>query len=142
MAALLIFLDRRIRFYGGQVFSLYLIAYSVGRIIMETMRLDPAREYLGIRLNSWTSIFMIVIGIILFLYFRRVGASTSLTEEERARALESIKARKGEKHRDTDDEKAPKNEVEEEVVDNNSDSDQTEDDDAPASIDKDSDIKQ
>ena len=83
MAALIAWADRKFRFKSGQVFALYLFAYPVGRIWMETMRLDAARTFLGIRLNAWTSMGMIVVGLILFLVAGRLGRSTSLVGAER-----------------------------------------------------------
>lgn len=83
MAALIAWADRRFRFRSGQVFGLYLIAYPVGRIWMETMRLDEARSFLGIRLNAWTSIAMILLALVIILVSARLGRSTSLVGEER-----------------------------------------------------------
>lgn len=83
MAALIAWADRRFRFKAGQVFALYLFAYPVGRIWMETMRLDAAREFLGIRLNAWTSIGMLVLGAAIFIIAGRLGRSTQLVGDER-----------------------------------------------------------
>lgn len=83
MAALIAWADRRFRFKAGQVFALYLLAYPVGRIWMETMRLDAAREFLGIRLNAWTSIGMLVLGAAIFIIAGRLGRSTQLVGDER-----------------------------------------------------------
>lgn len=94
MAVVIVILDRRCRFRSGQVFTLYLIAYGTGRIIMETMRLDEAHEYLGIRLNAWTSIGAILLACVLFAYFQRRHQPTSLTVEERERALQRAQERR------------------------------------------------
>lgn len=90
----LLFLDRRFRFKGGQVMCLYLMAYGPIRILMETLRLDPAYEFLGIRQNAWTSIIGIVIALICFFYLGRHGGSTELTQDERLRAQASIERRR------------------------------------------------
>ncbi len=83
MAALIAWADRRFRFKAGQVFALYFFAYPVGRIWMETMRLDEAREFLGIRLNAWTSILMLFLGAAIFMIAGKLGHSTQLLGDER-----------------------------------------------------------
>ncbi|WP_175955617.1 prolipoprotein diacylglyceryl transferase [Schaalia sp. Marseille-Q2122] len=94
MAIIIVILDRRLKFRSGQVFTLYLMAYGTGRIIMETMRLDEAHEYLGIRLNAWTSIFAILLACVLFVYFQRREQPTTLTAEEREHAERRAQERK------------------------------------------------
>lgn len=83
MALLISWADRRFRFKSGQVFALYLIAYPIGRIWMETMRLDEARSFLGIRLNAWTSIGMLCLALVILLIAARLGRSTELVGDER-----------------------------------------------------------
>ena len=84
MALLLIWLDRQFRFKSGQVMSLYLVMYGVGRFWVEAIRIDEARTYLGLRLNGWTALFVVVLGIILFFVTRRVGAPAEVLPPERA----------------------------------------------------------
>src|SRR5690606_38360907 len=55
-AALLLWLDRRYRLGHGRVFWLYVITYTLGRVWIEALRIDPAETVLGLRLNVWTSI--------------------------------------------------------------------------------------
>lgn len=102
MAALIAWADRRFRFKSGQVFSLYLIAYPIGRIWMETMRLDEARSFLGIRLNAWTSIGMLVLAVIIFVVAARLNRSTCLVGDERYVAEESLKAADGDAGADSE----------------------------------------
>lgn len=85
----MIALDKRFHFKGGQVMCLYLIAYSPIRIFTETLRLDPSYEFFGIRQNALTSILALIIGIVGFIYLGRHGGSTELSAEERQRALET-----------------------------------------------------
>lgn len=91
----LIALDKRFHFKGGQMMALYLMAYSPIRIFTETLRLDPAYEFFGIRQNQLMSMIALVFAIGLFIYLGRHGGSTNLTEEEHDRALASIAAREG-----------------------------------------------
>ena len=62
---------------------------------METMRLDEARSFLGIRLNAWTSIAMLVLALVIFLVAARLNRSTCLVDDERYVADEPVKASDG-----------------------------------------------
>ncbi len=95
MALLIMYLDRKIRFKSGQVMSLYLIAYPIGRIIMETMRMDEAKVFFGLRLNTWTSILVLLLGVALFFICGKVGASTRVSPEEREVYEKKVSAREG-----------------------------------------------
>lgn len=66
-AALLVFLDRRFRLGRGRVFWLYVVFYTVGRLWIELLRIDPAEQVLGLRLNVWTSIIVCAIGVVAFV---------------------------------------------------------------------------
>ncbi|MBX9391026.1 prolipoprotein diacylglyceryl transferase [Streptomonospora nanhaiensis] len=60
LAALLAWLGRRFedRLGGGRLFALYIMGYCVGRFWIEYLRVDPAHEILGLRLNNWTSVLL------------------------------------------------------------------------------------
>ena len=62
---------------------------------METMRLDEARSFLGIRLNAWTSIAMLVLALVIFVVAARLNRSTCLVGDERYVADEPVKAPDG-----------------------------------------------
>jgi len=56
----------------GTVFALYVALYSLGRIYIETLRIDPAHHILGQRLNVWVALGCMVAGLVAFLIlFRR-----------------------------------------------------------------------
>ncbi len=69
-AGLLIFLDRRYKLGAGAVFALYISLYTAGRFVFELMRSDYANTILGLRVNTWASGLMFLIGLILFLKVR------------------------------------------------------------------------
>ncbi|GAA3874257.1 prolipoprotein diacylglyceryl transferase [Streptomyces sedi] len=56
VGVLVIWADRRFRLGHGRSFALYVAAYTVGRFWIEYLRIDEAHEFLGLRLNNWTSI--------------------------------------------------------------------------------------
>lgn len=83
MAALIVWADRSFCFKSGQVFSLYLMAYPLGRCWIEMMRIDTAHSFFGIRLNVWTSLAVFIVGLIAFIVAGRLGRSTALEGAER-----------------------------------------------------------
>jgi prolipoprotein diacylglyceryl transferase len=71
VAALVLFLDRRYRYGRGRAFALYVMAYTVGRFWIESLRIDDAHHFLGLRLNDWVSI-LVFIGAAVY-FFRVQG---------------------------------------------------------------------
>lgn len=67
LAFLLIWGERRFGWRNGQTFFLYVAGYCVGRFWWEWLRVDPAHQILGMRVNSWVSI---VVGVIALAMFR------------------------------------------------------------------------
>ena len=68
----LLWIGRRLRLQWGKLFALYLIWYSAGRIVWESIRIDPSEIYLGLRTNVWAAIVGVVIGLgILIVQTRR-----------------------------------------------------------------------
>ncbi|WP_435300110.1 prolipoprotein diacylglyceryl transferase [Timonella sp. A28] len=66
-ALLLLWLDKKFTFKPGQVFWLYVVFYTLGRLWIETLRIDAAEMVLGLRLNVWTSLGVLALGIVGFL---------------------------------------------------------------------------
>ncbi len=50
--------ERRFRLRGGQVFWLYVLIYTTGRLWIEMLRIDTAHHVFGVRLNVWTSVIV------------------------------------------------------------------------------------
>ena len=78
--ALLLLLDKKFELRWGKLFALYLVFYSIGRVWVESIRIDPSEIILGLRTNIWSAIFGIVIGLVLFLVQkqRHTGLETSV----------------------------------------------------------------
>ncbi|HEY1176575.1 MAG TPA: prolipoprotein diacylglyceryl transferase [Phytomonospora sp.] len=66
LALLVWLLDRRLKFGKGRAFALYVLGYGIGRFWIEGMRIDPAQDFLGLRLNQWMSV-AIVVGALIYL---------------------------------------------------------------------------
>ncbi|MEI7696530.1 MAG: prolipoprotein diacylglyceryl transferase [Actinomycetes bacterium] len=67
LAILLIAIGKR--FQPGQAFALYIAGYCLGRIGIESIRIDQAHHLLGLRLNVWVGAIVGVGALIAFLKF-------------------------------------------------------------------------
>ena len=63
VAVALVVADRRYRMGRGRVFALYAVLYSLGRLGTESLRIDEAHRILGLRLNIWTCLIVIIGGL-------------------------------------------------------------------------------
>ena len=61
--ALLLAADRRFNLRWGKMLGLYLVYYSVGRVWIEAIRIDPSEIVLGLRVNIWSAIVGIAVGL-------------------------------------------------------------------------------
>ncbi|MFT4229757.1 MAG: prolipoprotein diacylglyceryl transferase, partial [Microbacterium sp.] len=55
-AVVLLWAGRRFTLQWGRLFGLYLVWYSAGRIVWESIRIDPSEVFLGLRSNVWAAI--------------------------------------------------------------------------------------
>ena len=55
-AALLLYERRRPGGRPGRLFALYVAGYGVGRLWVEALRIDPASQIFGVRVNIWVSL--------------------------------------------------------------------------------------
>ena len=55
-----------VRLQWGKVIALYFIWYGLGRIVWESIRIDPSEIFFGIRTNVWAAIFAVLLGIVIF----------------------------------------------------------------------------
>ncbi len=70
VAILVLLADRRYKFGRGRAFALYVMAYTVGRAWVESLRVDTAEHFLGMRLNVFTSVIVFVGALIYFVRVR------------------------------------------------------------------------
>ena len=66
VAALVIWVGRRFRMTGGQLFAVYVMSYTAGRVWIEYLRIDTVNHVVGLRLNVWTSIAVFVAAAVAF----------------------------------------------------------------------------
>jgi prolipoprotein diacylglyceryl transferase len=65
LCGVLIMVDRYYRPRPGRLFAMYLVGYSVGRLWVEGLRIDPTKSGGGLRLNQWMAI---VVGVVAGAY--------------------------------------------------------------------------
>jgi len=70
LAALLVWAGRRWRLRPGQLFAGYVAGYAAGRLWVEALRIDPATEVLGLRVNIVVSA-VVLAGAVAVLIARR-----------------------------------------------------------------------
>ena len=70
-AAVLILLDRKLTLTHMRAFAMYLMLYSMGRMITESLRIDPANYIAGLRINMWTALLVCAGGAVLFWWGTR-----------------------------------------------------------------------
>jgi prolipoprotein diacylglyceryl transferase len=76
--AILLWVDRRFSIRRPALFALYVSYYCFGRFFEELLRVDPAHEFLGLRLNAWVSIAVFVLSTAFFIWWqfiRREGSA-------------------------------------------------------------------
>ena len=79
----LLLVDRRFRMRRPALFALYVSIYCFGRFFEELLRIDPAHEYLGLRLNAWVSIVVFVLSTAFFVWWQFIRKPTG-TDRPRA----------------------------------------------------------
>ena len=61
----LLWIGRRLEW--GKLFAIYLIWYSAGRILWESIRIDPSEIILGLRSNVWAAIIGVIVGLVILI---------------------------------------------------------------------------
>ena len=73
LAALLVWIGRRRALRAGQLFWLYVAGYGLGRLWVESLRIDEATRIAGVRVNIWVSGLTVLAALGVFLWRRRGG---------------------------------------------------------------------
>jgi prolipoprotein diacylglyceryl transferase len=89
IALVVIVVDRRVHFTRGRAFALYVMLYCLGRGWIESLRIDDAHRFWGLRLNDWTSLVCFLLALTYFIVMRPRG------KVDVARADESTDATEG-----------------------------------------------
>jgi len=70
-ALVLLAVERRFRIRPGGLFALYVFLYSLGRVWIEALRVDPSHELAGVRLNVWVAGLALVLSGAFFVWWQR-----------------------------------------------------------------------
>jgi prolipoprotein diacylglyceryl transferase len=73
LAGALVVLGHRRRIRPPGLFALYVAGYSAFRIFEETLRVDPAHHFLGVRLNLYVAVVVMLAGLAWFVRTQRGG---------------------------------------------------------------------
>jgi len=74
LMGLLLWLDKLRRLPVGHLFALYVLGYASGRIWIEFLRVDPASELAGVRVNVWV-MSALWLGAAAYMYIYREKAA-------------------------------------------------------------------
>jgi len=72
-ALLVLVLERRFRPRPPGIFAAYIALYCLGRFFVELLRVDPAHEFAGLRLNAWVALVGMVVGVVWYVLSQRRG---------------------------------------------------------------------
>ena len=90
--ALLLVLDRLYRFRPPALFALYVALYTGFRFYLESLRIDPSEEFLGLRVNAWVSAVLFVGSVLFFIWWQflrggRTPAAAARAQSSRATTM-------------------------------------------------------
>jgi prolipoprotein diacylglyceryl transferase len=88
---ILLLVDRFFRIRRPGLFALYVSYYCFGRFFEELIRIDPAHEYFGLRLNAYVSIIVFVISTGFFIWWQFIRRETP---SDRPRARRTVPDRR------------------------------------------------
>ncbi|MFZ4517666.1 MAG: prolipoprotein diacylglyceryl transferase [Microthrixaceae bacterium] len=87
LAGLIVLGGRRVVLKPGRWFAVYVAGYGLGRLWVESLRIDEATKILGLRVNIWTALLAIVGGL-LWLFWK--GSPVDHEATRRLRDGESL----------------------------------------------------
>jgi len=64
LTALMLWIDRKRKLRPGRLFFVYMAGYALGRLWIESIRIDPATLIGGVRINIWTMSVVLAVGVI------------------------------------------------------------------------------
>ena len=86
-AGALLLVERRFRIRPPGIFALYVAIYCFGRFWIELLRVDPAHELVGVRINAWVAAVGFLLAVAWFVWIqlgdRRRRRRAARPEEKR-----------------------------------------------------------
>ena len=65
LVGLILLVERSARLRPGRLFAVYVAGYSLGRFLIERMRIDYAHTIAGLRVNEWVSLVLFVAAVVI-----------------------------------------------------------------------------
>src|SRR5947207_7442089 len=84
---ILLAVDKYFRIKRPALFALYVSYYCFGRFFEELLRIDPAHEYLGLRLNAYVSIVLFVLSTAFFIWWQFIRPPSGWDRPRASRAV-------------------------------------------------------
>lgn len=83
-AAIIVYISSKAmkKLKAGSLFAVYIMWYTLGRTWIESLRIDYAHEFLGVRINVWVSMAVFVLGAVSFIVVQQMGKDTDLLAEK------------------------------------------------------------
>jgi prolipoprotein diacylglyceryl transferase len=73
VVGLVLWADKHVRLKKGYLFCLYVALYTFGRFWIESLRIDFAHTFFGLRLNDWVSVIIFAGAVSLLVLRGRAG---------------------------------------------------------------------
>ena len=83
-AGVLLLLDRFYRFRPPALFALYIALYTGFRFFIEQLRVDPSKEWAGMRVNAWVALVLFVASVVFFVWWQFRGGRRRRLHERKA----------------------------------------------------------
>ena len=84
MVGLLLWIDRRGLLKPGKLVWIYTGLYAIGRLWIEAIRIDPATEILGLRVNLWLMGLILAVSLFMLRDARADGSDDDVSDDEYA----------------------------------------------------------
>jgi prolipoprotein diacylglyceryl transferase len=84
---ILLLVDKYFRIRRPALFALYVAYYCFGRFFEELLRIDPAHEYYGLRLNAYVSIVLFVLSLAFFIWWQFIRPESGSDRPRASRAV-------------------------------------------------------
>lgn len=94
LAGLLVWIDRKRVLRRGELFAVYVLGYALGRLWVESLRIDPASLVLGVRINIWMSLVLIAAagGVLIWNRLRPAPADAGAEGGDASSSIEAADA--------------------------------------------------
>ncbi len=115
LVGVLLWVGKRFKLKPGRLFGLYVLGYSLGRLWIETIRVDYASQLAGVRVNIWLMLGLIVASVVFLLWGRRSESEPETDDEPES---EDGPESEGEPESDDGAESGDESEPEEPVAEN------------------------